>query len=159
MNAEIDPDKSLCIVSGSPNLPEKETSRMKPAKSKPFNVTAPPDWFEAFRKQATAENLNLSDWLIQCCVASLPKTVAEKLTPRRTLKMYSSSRRKSGDTNGTSRINISAPEDYIHAFSIAAHVNNYSSRSDWICECGKQNLPATVARKLSERPGTGRPSA
>jgi len=53
--------------------------------SQRIQVVQPPDWVEAFKKQATREGKNLSEWLGECAVANLPISVARDLSKRPSL--------------------------------------------------------------------------
>jgi hypothetical protein len=51
--------------------------------SKALNLTQPPEWLIAFRKQAKRDRLNLSKWVGECCVANLDDDLRKKLPERR----------------------------------------------------------------------------
>lgn len=45
-------------------------------------IAHPPDWWDAFEKQARKEGMSLSAWIGECCLANIPKTTARKLSTR-----------------------------------------------------------------------------
>jgi len=46
------------------------------------NITAPPDWFDAWKSAADAEGLTLSEWIGQRVNSTLPKSTTKKLSQR-----------------------------------------------------------------------------
>ena len=47
------------------------------------NITQPQDWWIAFITAASVARMPLSEWIGDCCVANLPKSVQAKLSDRR----------------------------------------------------------------------------
>jgi hypothetical protein len=46
------------------------------------NISQPADWWAAFEAQARQDRLTLSEWLGECAVANLPKSVRKRLSER-----------------------------------------------------------------------------
>lgn len=44
-------------------------------KSQRKNITQPADWWDAFKKQAEAEGMTLSEWMGWACRAKLPRGI------------------------------------------------------------------------------------
>ncbi len=58
----------------------------------------------------------------------------------------------------TERHNLSGPDDWWAAFAAEAK-DCGMSLSEWLMNCGMDNLPLLEAAKLSKRPGHGRPKS
>jgi len=54
------------------------------------------------------------------------------------------------------RRNVTAPDDWWKAFEAAAKSSG-KTVSEWLRDCGFENLPAKVRKGLAEAKGAGRP--
>lgn len=54
------------------------------------------------------------------------------------------------------RRNVTAPDDWWKAFEAAAKAAG-KTVSEWLRDCGFENLPAKVRSRLTEAKGAGRP--
>ena len=61
-----------------------ETKKALADKAERFLITQPTEWVEAFKAQAKKENMSLSEWIGECCIANCPKYVVRQLPKRRT---------------------------------------------------------------------------
>lgn len=57
--------------------------QLQESAAKRFNITEPPEWWEAFKAQAKEEGMSVSEWLGECGLANLPREVRERLPERR----------------------------------------------------------------------------
>lgn len=56
--------------------------------TKVMATSQPPDWLEAFQRQASLEGISLSEWVGQACLRSLPFSDEAQWSPEAALQAH-----------------------------------------------------------------------
>lgn len=110
-------------------------------------IYARPEVFTAFDAEAEKHSVPLTEWLRDCCCASLPHAVRQSLSPTRTRK-----RNRNSGPKIQNRISISIPADMKEAFKKESLRRRYTTLNAFIIASGMANLPEDVAKGLTGSP-------
>ena len=143
------------------HLPKAVRDKLPPRKAPPsptntseIQLSIPVDHEAAWKAQAAAEGVSLTDWILQCCLANLPGKVRDRLTERATAAPSGIKKRNKFDSNATNRIRIACPDDWKAAIQTAATAAEKTVTA-WVRWSCSASLPAAVRSTLTE-PQRGR---